>query len=560
MPTLQALTAIGKAMRTRIGVHLILGIVTSFVLAGVCTAEGEGQPDLDKAIQTKLASQTLVELGTVIELCESALDKGLDQGNEAFCKELLTATLLQRAEAICEKLFDGDNESGGNELGQQWPMFWRLALKDVERAIETDAKQPLAQLLLGKLQSIPGGDRKKARKALNEAIALAKDDAELKAEALRWRATTSDNLDDRLKDLNEAVKLAPDDVKMLRERGAAYLAGNHTDEALADFDAALKIDPDDAATHDARGMVLAVMQRYDEARECFAKAAELEPQATGPLLQRARLSAIMRKFDASIEDANRALEIEPDNVDGLIIKAQALALSDKAEEALPEANRALEMKPESDDVLRIWAMVTEKAGHTDDAVDKLRKQVEANPDDPVAWLQLGLLYASEKKMPKAIDAFSAAIKLDREREFAYQVRADSYLSRGMRKEAIADYKRSLRLDPDNSGVLNNLAWLLATAPEVELRDGEQALKLATQASEITNFKQAHILSTLASAYAEMGDFEKAREWSQKSIDIADDSLKDQLRKELASYQNDEPWREKQEETETVKEDKNVSKD
>ena len=404
-------------------------------------------------------------------------------------------------------------------------------------------------MLLGKLQSIPGADRKKARQALDEAIHLAKDDDQLKAEALRWRSMTSDNLDARLKDLTEAVKLAPGDAKMLRERGAAYLAGNRADDALADFDAALAVEPDDAATHDARGMALGVLQRYEEARDSFAKAAELEPMATEPLLQRARLSAILGKFDASIEDAKRALELDPDNVDGLIIKAQALALDDKADEAVSDANRALEMKPESDDVLRIWAMVTEKAGKTADAIGELRKQVEANPDDAVAWLQLGLLYAAEKEMPKAIDAFTAAIKIDRKREFAYQVRADSYLNRGMRKDAIADYQKSLKLDADNSGVLNNLAWLLATAPEDDLRDGEEALKLAMQASEITNYKQAHILSTLASAYAEMGDFEKAREWSQKSIDIADDSLKDQLRKELASYEKKKPWREKQEESE-----------
>ncbi|HET6884134.1 MAG TPA: tetratricopeptide repeat protein [Pirellulales bacterium] len=530
-------------MRVRIGVVLILGVVASLVHASVSAAEGEGQADLDKAIETKLASQTIVELGAVIDLCQSALDKGLDKGNEAFCNELLSATLLQRAEAICDRLFDQ-----GNDLGDQWPVFWRLALKDVERAIKIDAKQPLAQLLLGKLQSIPGADGKKARQALDEAIQLAKDDDQLKSQALRWRAMTSDNLDARLKDLTEAIELAPGDAKMLRDRGVAYLVGNRADDALADFDAALTVESHDAATHNYRGLALDVLQRYEEARQSFAKAAELEPMATEPLLQRARVSFNLRKFDDSIEDAKRVLELEPDNVDGLIIKAQALALDDKADEAVSDANRAVEMKPESDDVLRIWAMVTEKAGKTADAIDSLRKQVEANPDDAVAWLQLGLLYAAEKEMPKAIDAFSAAIKIDRDREFAYEMRANSYLNRGMRKNAIADYQKALKLDQDNSGVLNNLAWLLATAPEDELRDGEAALTLATQASEITNYKQAHILSTLASAYAEMGDFEKAREWSQKSIDIADDSLKGQLRKELASYEKKQPWRERQEES------------
>ncbi|MGH7134396.1 MAG: tetratricopeptide repeat protein [Pirellulales bacterium] len=530
-------------MRTKFGVLSVVAVLASLLVAGTCAAEGKGQPDLDKAIQTKISAQTLVELGTVIELCQSALEQGLDKGNEDFCKQLLGSTLLQRAEAICERLFDHRGGLGQQEVG----IFWRLALKDVEEAIEIDAEQPIAQLLLGKLQSVPGADRKKARRALDKAIELAKDDSDVKPQALRWRAGLTADFDARLKDYNEAAKLAPENADILRERGAAYLAANRPDDALADFDAALKIDADDAATYEARGMTLAVLQRFEEARAAFSRAAELEPRSPAPLLQRARINAMMNDFDAAVEDASRALELDPENVDGMTLKAQALALAGKADDALAEAERAVQMKPESDDVLRVLAMVIEKAGKTAHTIEGLRKQVEANPDDAISWLELGLLYAAEKETPKAIDAFSAAIKIEPGREFAYHVRADTYLSRGMRKQAIGDYQRALELDENNSGVLNNLAWLLATAPEKELRDAEQALKLATQAAEITGYKQAHILSTLASAYAEMGDFKKAREWSQKSIDIADDSLKDQLRKELASYQNKQPWRERQEE-------------
>ena len=533
-------------MRTQIGVLcsvVLVGLLYA-IGAGAAEKEGaaenEGQADLDKAIETKLSAETLAEWGEVIDLCQSALDKGLDKGNEEFCKQLLSSTLLQRAEALASRLF-----GNADDLGQQAPLVWQMAMKDVERSVEIDAKQAVAQLLLGKLQA-RGGERKKARQALNKAIDLANDDDAVKAEALLWRARLGDKLDDRLKDLSQAVELAPENTDILRERAAVYLAANQGDDALADLDAALKIDPENADMHEDRGMVLGFMQRYEEARESFGRAAELAPQSILPLLQRARVSTALGEFDKSADDANRVLEIDPDNVDGLIIKSQALALAGNAEEALSDARRALELKPDSDDVVRIWAMVTERAGKTETAIEELRKQVEGDPDDSVAWLQLGLLYGSEKEITKAIDAFTAAIKIDRRREFAYQVRADTYLSRGMQKEAIADYERAVQLEEGNSGVLNNLAWVLATSPDEKLRDGERALTLATKACELTSYKQAHILSTLAAAYAETGDFKTARKWSQKSIDVADDSLKDQLRKELANYEKDEPWREKQE--------------
>jgi len=45
------------------------------------------------------------------------------------------------------------------------------------------------------------------------------------------------------------------------------------------------------------------------------------------------------------------------------------------------------------------------------------------------------------------------------------------------------------------------------------------------------------LSTLAAAYAETGDFENAKKWSAKSIEVAeDDKTRDELKKELANYE------------------------
>ena len=70
--------------------------------------------------------------------------------------------------------------------------------------------------------------------------------------------------------------------------------------------------------------------------------------------------------------------------------------------------------------------------------------------------------------------------------------------------------------PEESGLLNNLAWVLATSPNDKVRDGKRSIELATKACELTEYKEAHILSTLASGYAEEGDFETAKKWSAKA--------------------------------------------
>jgi tetratricopeptide (TPR) repeat protein len=89
--------------------------------------------------------------------------------------------------------------------------------------------------------------------------------------------------------------------------------------------------------------------------------------------------------------------------------------------------------------------------------------------------------------------------------------------------------------------------VLATSPDDKLRDGKRAIELATKACEVTKYEKPHILSTLAAAYAETGDFETAKKWSRKAVElgIQDKEVDEQLKQELESYEQKKPWRERQ---------------
>ena len=69
-------------------------------------------------------------------------------------------------------------------------------------------------------------------------------------------------------------------------------------------------------------------------------------------------------------------------------------------------------------------------------------------------------------------------------------------------------------------MLNNLAWLLATQPSAELRDGLRAATLAERACQLTGSTNLWLLSTLAAAYAEAGRFPEAIRTQQKVCDLA----------------------------------------
>ncbi len=82
-----------------------------------------------------------------------------------------------------------------------------------------------------------------------------------------------------------------------------------------------------------------------------------------------------------------------------------------------------------------------------------------------------------------------------------------------------DLDEIIQLAPNSPRALRERASILATCPEAKLRDGAQAVILATKACELTDWKEPHSLATLASAYSETADFDKAVNRQQQAINL-----------------------------------------
>ncbi|PWU11919.1 MAG: hypothetical protein C5B50_22405 [Verrucomicrobia bacterium] len=90
------------------------------------------------------------------------------------------------------------------------------------------------------------------------------------------------------------------------------------------------------------------------------------------------------------------------------------------------------------------------------------------------------------------------------------------LRQGNVTNAIAEFHRMLTKDPDLAPVLSDLAWIRATHPQAEVRNGAEAVKLAERACQLTDYKNAAFLGTLGAAYAEDGRFEEAVATAEKA--------------------------------------------
>src|SRR6185369_516907 len=91
---------------------------------------------------------------------------------------------------------------------------------------------------------------------------------------------------------------------------------------------------------------------------------------------------------------------------------------------------------------------------------------------------------------------------------------------GRMSEAVACYRESLRLNPNQIPACNNLAWILATNPNDQLRNGAEAVAWAEQACKLSHYTQPMLIGTLGAAYAEVGRFAEAVTAAEKAINLA----------------------------------------
>lgn len=512
-----------------------LGMILGWA-ATVMAAAREGQADLDQATQLKLEAKTLTDLGEVIRLCESALRKGLDTENQALANQLLAATLIQRGSQVARMIFE-------DRTDPKWTEYRKRALEDLQRAVKIDPQQPEAFFRIAQLQFLPGGDAKQAAEALDQAIRTSKDQPRLRAQALVVRATLEQDPAKKLADFSQAIQAAPSEVSAFRGRAMVYVQQGKFQEALADFDRALELAPDHVATIEAKAATLARLKRFDEALALLDRARKLAPDSVEPLIERARVFEFREDHAAALADLDEAQRLDPGNPVVLLLRADIYRQMEEYDKALADVDRALRLRPGLEMGHRFRAAILADQGKYAEAIAELEALAAKAPNDFETLMQLAYLYTLDRKQQKSIEIFGDILRKDPKNAAALRGRADTYLGIGKHAEAIADYEQAVKLRPDDPGILNNFAWVLATSPRDELRNGRRALEMAERACKLTDYKQAHILSTLAAAYAELGDFDNARKWSEKAVELGSDDQKAELRKEWESYRAGKPFRE-----------------
>jgi tetratricopeptide (TPR) repeat protein len=282
------------------------------------------------------------------------------------------------------------------------------------------------------------------------------------------------------------------------------------DAALAEAKKAVAADPSNAAARIALATTLDDAEQSSEALEQAERAAELAPQEGVTHLKLGLLLFKQKKLERAIEEARLAVAYAPENTNAHLLLLGSLFYHN--EDPVDPTREALAVSPYDAEIHHLLGVALARKGESIEAFHQLTYYVLLRPDRMEARSELHralLALINSSDAPKLLHQAASSI-------------------------------------PDSTVALDELAWVFATHPNDELRDGHEAVRLAEHACTLTKRTNPLLLATLASAYAETGNFSEAINTIQESISKARSSSdKDAIaldEKLLSFFQSNKPIR------------------
>jgi tetratricopeptide (TPR) repeat protein len=157
---------------------------------------------------------------------------------------------------------------------------------------------------------------------------------------------------------------------------------------------------------------------------------------------------------------------------------------------------------------RILADVFQKADpHL--AINFYHEALTKNPDIYWLWVDLGNAQLKRGRVEEAIVAYEKAVALEPNVATAHLNLSRLRMRIGDFAAAVAAAKKATEVQTNDAVAQKQLAWLLATADDEAVRDGEHAISILRKLPQDPQRIDIQYLEVLSAAYAETGQFEEA---------------------------------------------------
>ncbi|MHC5111833.1 MAG: tetratricopeptide repeat protein [Planctomycetota bacterium] len=277
---------------------------------------------------------------------------------------------------------------------------------------------------------------------------------------------------------------------------------------LEPFVSAAQSNPNDMRAHSVLGQVYAANRRWSEARSALSRAVALDPDA---LMPRYYLGIALTKLGEYAEALRQLGEVarrHPDFAPGYQRYGDALLEAAKVDESILVLEKALALAPRATPVMMGLADAKIRLRKFDEAAQHAAAALDINPRDPTAHFLYGMALRELGRSDEA--AFALRLGADNRKAYMADPWTDRLAHHCKSIEHQLSTARRLILDGDATRAIALLEDLAAWYPD--------------------NFT---VRNQLASAFRQLGQFNRSLEMIQGSMELSDDSAESVI--ELARH-------------------------
>ncbi len=324
----------------------------------------------------------------------------------------------------------------------------------------------------------------KAAEALQGMLALDPGNYDVK-KTLGGVYLQEDSVDAALRLYDDLVETHPEDLEVRAAIAHAYLMKQDYPEALKQFDAVMKTDSVSVDDQLKFGRDFVTFIQKDSAVAPYAMTLFRQIQKGNPADWRpywflGAIDNIVRNDSEALENWTKVRKLASWNPDGWMGIAS---------------------------VYYDW-------NRFDDAIQVLTEAKTYVPNEFRIYFLLGITYQRKHQDVEAASALEKAIQVDDKSVDALGALGLVYDELKRHEDSDSAYERALRLDPKNHLILNNYGYSLAERGI----DLERALGMSREAVGQQPQNQSY-LDTYGWIYFRMGNYEEAKRWIQKAVDL-----------------------------------------
>jgi tetratricopeptide (TPR) repeat protein len=356
--------------------------------------------------------------------------------------------------------------------------------------------------------------------------------------------------DEAFPHLFRAIEIDPPLSTAFTNLGTAFARSKQPDKAMEYYLKAAELDPRDIKIQQNLGQTYTELGKTEEALAHYRRAAELKPEIAASHYNLAFTLAALGQLTEAVHEYEVALRLQSDYA----LAANNLANIDmqlgRTDDALARYRQAIASDPGMAEAHNNLGLLLMRRGERSEAIEHFQQALQIQPGYAQAHNNLGVVLAGERHFAEAAKHFQKAAELEPTNAFAHANLGRALNHLGKNSAATAELRKAVQLNPVQPTAMVWLAWVLATAPDDDVRNGSEAVALAEKALQMVGNSPGSadpsLHDTLAAAYAEAGRWKDAVAEATRAESLAgkvgNQALAGEIRSRLELYRAGKAYR------------------